>query len=642
MQLFRNALHLSSAVALAAVLGCTSSPTEPSGGGGTPIPPTPPPTTITFTVTVTANPSQITAGGTGSSSITVDVHRTDNGQPPPDLTPVTLTTTLGGFGSVGGPQSVQLQLLNGRAQATLFAGTETGTATVRAVVDGSAGATNVGIGQAPTFFVSSIEPNVGSPQGGEQVTILGGGFTQPVRVTFNGAAATVRSVSPSRIVVTTPSAAAAGVTVGVGETQSVNVDVGININQSNEQHDTIPRGFTYALGGGTQQPQIFSVTPASGTNDGGTRVTIIGAGFQAPVQVFFGIGTSATSFNGVEATVVSVTANQIVAITPAARGFGQNLTNQVVDILVKNVNTGFSTIGPQQFKYGTKVIITAMGPGSGPVTGGTRVTIHGQGFDDPVAVSLGGVGQAVISVTGTEIVFVTSGIIVSQCPANGIVTVTGVHVVNIDTGDFGDAALSFNYVVLLPRILSINPTTGGTGSTATITGENFSPGIQVTFGNATTGSSATVGAHSSTSITVTVPNPPQGFAFDTQPCGTNGTRMIATPIDVTVTNLDTGCTMTFRNGFLLIPADTSCHETPPAAPVAAFDAQVLNAGTHTMQFIDKSTGNPTAWVWDFGDLGTSTQQNPQHTYAAAGNYSVKLTVSNAGGSSQVVKVITVP
>src|ERR687895_100397 len=315
MQHLKNALRLSSAFLLVAVLGCTSSPTEPSGGGGGgTITPKPPDPVVTFNVTVTANPSQITAGGTTSSTITVDVRRSDNGQPPPDATPVTLTTTLGGFGSVGGPQSVQLQLVNGRAQATLFAGTETGTATVRAVVNGAVGVTNVGIRQAATFFVSSVEPSVGSPQGGETVTILGGGFDQPVRVTFNGAAATVRSVGPNRIVVTTPSAAAAGVDVGVGETESVSVTVTINVNEVNQASDTLDNGFTYALGGGTDQPQVFSVSPASGTNDGGTRVTIVGTGFQAPVQVLFGLGESATSFNGVEANVVSVSSNQIVAV----------------------------------------------------------------------------------------------------------------------------------------------------------------------------------------------------------------------------------------------------------------------------------------------------------------------------------------
>jgi PKD repeat protein len=63
---------------------------------------------------------------------------------------------------------------------------------------------------------------------------------------------------------------------------------------------------------------------------------------------------------------------------------------------------------------------------------------------------------------------------------------------------------------------------------------------------------------------------------------------------------------------------------------------------HTMQFADTSSGTPTSWLWDFGDGMTSTQQNPSHAYAAAGPYSVKLTVSNAGGSNQTVKVINVP
>lgn len=583
MRHFKNALLLSSAFALAAVLGCTSSPTEPSGGGGTPIPPTPPPTVVTFNVTVTANPSQLTAGGTNSSTITVDVHRADNGLPPADLTPVTLSTTLGGFGSVGGPQSIQLQLINGRAQATLFPGTETGNATVRAVVAGGSGGTNVGIGQAATFFVSSVEPGVGSPQGGETVSILGGGFQQPVRVTFNGAAATVRSVSGNRITVTTPSAAAAGVTVGVGETAAVSVTVTINVNETNQDSDTLDRGFTYALGGGIDQPQIFSVSPASGTNDGGTRVTIVGAGFQAPVQVFFGTGNDVTTFNGVEASVLSVTPTQIVAVTPAARGFGQNLQNQVVNVLVKNVNTGFSTIGRQQFKYGTDVLITSMDQGSGSYLGGTLVTIHGQGFDDPVAVAFHfpatniSVAQSVFSVTGTEIVIRTSAApLPAQCPANGIIASDEVSVVNIETGDGDTADIGFNFLVPLPQIFGISPTSGAPGAAVTISGQNFAANVQVLFGDPANGSSAPIGAHSSSSIAVTVPNAPQGFTFITEPCDGNGdgipggTRLTPTPITVTVRNLDgTGCLSTLTNAFVLNPPNTTCqgdNSTPPPPP----------------------------------------------------------------------------
>jgi hypothetical protein len=608
MRVFKNALRLSSAFALAAVLGCTSSPTEPSSGGGT-ISPKPPDPVVTFVVTVTANPSQITAGGTGSSQITVDVRRSDNGQPPPDLTPVTLTTNLGGFGSSGGPQSVQLQTVNGRAQAVLFAGTDSGTATVRAQVTGGAGAANVTIGQPATFFVSSVDPNVGSPQGGEQVAILGGGFEQPVRVTFNGATATVRSVNSNRIVVTTPSAAAAGVTVGVGETASVSVQVTINVNEVNQDIDTIDRGFTYALGGGTDQPQVFSVDPSSGSNDGGTQVTIIGSGFQSPVQVLFGIGTTATSFDGVEATVVSVTPTRIVAITPSATGFGQNLQNRVVDILVRNVNNGFSTVRGQQFKYGTDVLITSMGPGSGSYLGGTQVTIHGQGFDDPVAVAFHfqqanlSVAQTVLSVTGTQIVIVTGPApLPATCPINGIINVDRVDEVNIETGDGDSADLGFNFIIPLPQIFGVNPASGSPGTNTTISGQNFASNVQVLFGDPATGSSAQINSVSPTAINVRVPSAPQGFAFITEPCDGNGdgipsgTRLTPTPITITVRNLNgTGCATTLTNAFLLNPPNTTCTgdtSTPPPAPTTQCNDTFDNDGDTLIDAADPQCTGP--------------------------------------------------
>lgn len=49
------------------------------------------------------------------------------------------------------------------------------------------------------------------------------------------------------------------------------------------------------------------------------------------------------------------------------------------------------------------------------------------------------------------------------------------------------------------------------------------------------------------------------------------------------------------------------------------------------QFTDdsRSTGEVTAWHWDFGDGQTSHEQNPHHTYAAAGNYQVTLSVEDS-------------
>lgn len=648
MRLFRNATALLAASLLAAALGCTSSPTEPSSPPVTPKPPVP---QTTFTVSVTANPQNITADSTTPSTITVEVRQNDTGQPPADGSQVTITTTLGSFNATNsGVTSLTLPLVNGRAQAALFSGADVGTAAVTASFGGATGAVNVHINSAATFFVSSVSPSLGDAAGGQTVTILGGGFAQPVRVTFGGAAATVRSVSPNQIVVVTPSAAAAGVTVPVGQTASVRVTVTNHVNQANQQTDGIDNGFTYSVGGGGGgQPAVFAVNPASGTNDGGTRVTITGTGFQTPVQVLFGIGSNASNFNGVEATVVSVTPTQIVAITPAARGFGQNLTNQVVDILVKNVNSGFSGVGSQQFKYGTKVQITAMGPGAGPASGGTRVTIDGSGFEGPVAVSFSftnpnvSVAQQVLSVSGSQIVILTSPApLPTTCPRNGLVSATSVSVTNINTGDGATASLGFNFEIPVPVITGISPNSGGTGATVTIQGHDFTPqNMGVTFGSGTSGSSAQVTGGTSSSISVIVPNPPQGFTFNTVPCGNGGTQNVPTPITITVTDLSTGCLSTFTNGFLLSPSNTTCQnqqQTPP--PTANFTATPVSG--HTMQFADTSSGSPTSWLWDFGDGNTSTAQNPSHTYAAAGPYSVKLTVSNSGGSSQTVKVINVP
>ncbi len=77
---------------------------------------------------------------------------------------------------------------------------------------------------------------------------------------------------------------------------------------------------------------------------------------------------------------------------------------------------------------------------------------------------------------------------------------------------------------------------------------------------------------------------------------------------------------------------------PPPAPVADFSGTPVT-GTEplTVNFSDLSTNSPTSWAWDFGDGGTSTAQNPSHTYNVAGTYTVSMTATNAGGSNQMVK-----
>ena len=68
-------------------------------------------------------------------------------------------------------------------------------------------------------------------------------------------------------------------------------------------------------------------------------------------------------------------------------------------------------------------------------------------------------------------------------------------------------------------------------------------------------------------------------------------------------------------------------------PTASFTATPVS-GEYPLpvQFTDTSQGGPTSWAWDFGDGTTSNLTNPAHTYAAAGTYTVSLTVTNTKGS----------
>ena len=54
-----------------------------------------------------------------------------------------------------------------------------------------------------------------------------------------------------------------------------------------------------------------------------------------------------------------------------------------------------------------------------------------------------------------------------------------------------------------------------------------------------------------------------------------------------------------------------------------------------------ATTNADTYAWDFGDTGISALENPTHTYAAAGTYTVTLTATNECGSVEMTTEVTV-
>ena len=91
----------------------------------------------------------------------------------------------------------------------------------------------------------------------------------------------------------------------------------------------------------------------------------------------------------------------------------------------------------------------------------------------------------------------------------------------------------------------------------------------------------------------------------------------------------------------------SCSKDSPTAaavtPAPTVDFSYLGANSpapSTVSFTSTTT-NVTSYSWDFGDNGTSTVANPQHLYASAGVYTVKLTVTGAGGTTSITKTVNI-
>ena len=117
----------------------------------------------------------------------------------------------------------------------------------------------------------------------------------------------------------------------------------------------------------------------------------------------------------------------------------------------------------------------------------------------------------------------------------------------------------------------------------------------------------------------------------------------ATGVNTNYTYADTGV----YNVTLIVVTNIGCRDTIVSPiyvspnPDANFSADIVCAGNET-SFTDLSVNNGVnivSWHWNFGDGGSSTLQNPTHTYTQGGTYNVTLTVTNA---NNCIDAITLP
>jgi hypothetical protein len=532
---------------------------------------------------ITASSTEPAVDGT----VTITASVTQNGQPVPNGTAVEFSATGGGLDGTT-QRAVIKTTTNGLATVQLTS-TTPGAVTVRVVVG------NVSRNVVVTFkttappdqppstapTITSVTPGIGRPSGGEIIRITGTNFRTPLRVLFDiGQAlpveATVVSSTLTTIDVITPS-----VNLGAGQQLEGDIIVLTQAGTATEQRAERENAFIFRNEQLT--PRFSTASPNSGPVTGGTRVTIFGDGFQAPVQVLFGAA---------EARVINVDFNQIIVEAPAGRDTSETGSGTVVGpvpITIRNINSQTAVTAAGAFRYVAAMDITNFRPIVGPATGGTDVVIDGIGFVSPVDVNIAGVRATVLEVTGTRILART-GPLPSSCSSvvGGTVMVTNAN--NGDHDIHGDAAdeESFTYVPVPALITQVTvPGAGATpGSTVFVTVRD--PGVGI-LGNAdirfqVLGRTIIPSPNRITNGTgqqeFGVALPLTGFTFPTVACtvspGVVGSRLGPVEVPITFTNITTGCLGT-STVLVNPPGENACTQAPPQAAVTAPASGCANA-----------------------------------------------------------------
>ncbi|MBZ0305872.1 MAG: PKD domain-containing protein, partial [Anaerolineae bacterium] len=124
--------------------------------------------------------------------------------------------------------------------------------------------------------------------------------------------------------------------------------------------------------------------------------------------------------------------------------------------------------------------------------------------------------------------------------------------------------------------------------------------------------------------------------------GTTSTERSPSHIFTVVGTYNVILTVTGAGGSSSVTRKITVEDPVIPAPTAAFSANPTSGNIPLIvQFTNQSSGNITSYSWDFGDGGTSTEQNPTYTFANPGTFTVKLTAIGPGGQNQTSAAITV-
>lgn len=235
-------------------------------------------------------------------------------------------------------------------------------------------------------------------------------------------------------------------------------------------------------------PTVTGLSPNAGPPGGGNTVLVSGTSFVAGCRVFF---------DGAEATQVTIINQNLMSVAniPAH-------SIATVDVIVSCFEGTSANTSADNYTYTAGPVVHDIQPDSGPSAGGTIVTITGQNFANVTSVKIGTAEVQQWTVSSGSNGTIITGVTPPQPAGTYNVTVTttaGTSPVN------AEATFTYSGATTLPVISSITPNSvaiNTSGTTATITGTNFTGVTAVTFG----GASATIVSSSPTSIVVTAPS----------------------------------------------------------------------------------------------------------------------------------------
>ncbi len=359
-----------------------------------------------------------------------------------------------------------------------------------------------------------------------------------------------------------------------------------------------------STGGATVLPlTVTGISPSTGSTFGGTIVTITGTNLFGAAAG----GANGVTFGGAAATGVSVnSATQITATTSSHAAGAVNVVVTTPNGTVTGTTGAYTYVDPPTFG--------SIAPPTGPIAGGTIVTITGTNLIGAAAGGVNGVTFDGIAATGISVVSGAS--ITATTP--GHATAGAVNVVVTTPNGTATGTGVYTYVAP-PTVISIAPPTGSIagGIPVTITGTDLIGATSVTFdGTPATGVSVVSGA----SITANTPGHATAGAVNvvvTTPNGTaTGTGAYTYTIPITAIDAITG---TPQVGSVL----TAGALTPSGATETYhWKSSTTSGGTYTnIKGATSATYTPVA-----GDIGYYIKVVATGT----GSYSNTVTSANIG------------